>query len=59
MGRCGIAPRFTERFERCASIGNSSQSFSVKSVIVGLRARQNIKQKQQPKHPEEYEANVC
>jgi hypothetical protein len=31
----------------------------VKSVIVGLRPRQKIKQKQQPKHPEEYEANVC
>jgi hypothetical protein len=28
-------------------------------VIVGLRPRQNIKQKQQPKHPEEYQANVC
>ena len=31
----------------------------VKSVIAGLRSRQNIKQKQQPKHSEEYEANVC
>jgi hypothetical protein len=30
----------------------------VKLVIAGLRSRQNIKQKQQPKHSEEYEANV-
>jgi hypothetical protein len=32
---------------------------SVKLVIVGLRPRQNIKRKQQPEHPEEYETNVC
>jgi hypothetical protein len=29
------------------------------SVTVGLRSRQNIKQEQQHKRPEEYEASLC
>ena len=39
--------------------GGDRYAGSVKSVVVGLRPCQNIKQKQQPEHPEEYEANVC
>jgi translation initiation factor IF-1 len=35
------------------------RGLSSRAVIFGLRPRQNIKQKQQAKHREEYEANVC